>query len=91
MFTNAFTDRSRPESRKRSRRRRFSFDFVVAERAIYFPGSGPPLAPISVMAPHDKDGIIEGRIIIDKVPMYIVTYEQHPYLRVSVKPQNILD
>jgi hypothetical protein len=43
------------------------------------------------MPTHDKDGLIEGLIQMQKKPMYIVTYEEHPYLRVSVKPQNILD
>lgn len=63
----------------------------MAERPVYIPGSGPPLAPVTVMPTHDKDGLIEGLIQIHKKPMYIVTYEEHPYLRVSVKPQNILD
>jgi hypothetical protein len=43
------------------------------------------------MPAHDKDGIIQGEVKMDNQPMYIVSYEDHPYLRVSVKPQNILD
>jgi Chromo (CHRromatin Organisation MOdifier) domain len=91
MFLNAFTDRSRPERQKGSRKERLAFDFVVAERPIYIPGSGPPLAPVTVMPADDKDGIIQGEVKMDKQPRYIVSYEAHPYLRVSVKPQNILD
>jgi hypothetical protein len=70
------------------------FDFVVAERPIYIPGSGPPLAPISVMPPHDKKGII-----IDEMKLgdskdswrYIVTYDNEPTLRMSIKPERILN
>jgi hypothetical protein len=43
------------------------FDFVVAERPKYTPGSGPPLAPISVLPPHDKDGYIIKKAFIEKV------------------------
>jgi hypothetical protein len=43
------------------------------------------------MPAHDKDGFIEGMIQIDKKPTYIVSYKEQPHLRVSVKPQNILD
>lgn len=63
----------------------------MAERPLYVPGSGPPLAPVTVMPAHDKDGIIQGEVKMHNQPMYIVSYEQHPYLRVGVKPQNILD
>ena len=91
MFLNAFTDSSRPGRQKGGRKQRFTFDFVVAERPIYVPGSGPPLAPVTVMPIHDKDGIIEGEVKLNGRPMLIVSYEAHPYLRVSVRPQNILD
>jgi Chromo (CHRromatin Organisation MOdifier) domain len=91
MFLNAFTDRSRPSRPKGGRKQRFAFDFVVAERPIYVPGSGPPLAPLTVMPVHDKDGIIEGEVKMNGQQMYIVSYEPQPYLRVGVKPQNILD
>jgi len=43
------------------------------------------------MPVHDKDGIIEGEVKMNGQQMFIVSYEAHPYLRVSVKPQNILD
>jgi hypothetical protein len=70
------------------------FDFVVAERPIYIPGSGPPLAPITIMPPHDKKGII-----IDEMKLgdakdswrYIVTYDNEPALRMSIKPERILN
>jgi hypothetical protein len=68
------------------------FDFVVAERPVYIPGSGPPLAPITIMPPHDKKGII-----IDEMKLgdskdswrYIVTYDNEPTLRLSIKPERI--
>lgn len=91
MFLNAFTVRSRPEGGKRRCKQQLTFDFVVAERPMYVPGSGPPLAPVIVMPAHDKDGVIQGEVKLDNQLMYIVGYEKHPYLRVSVKPQNILD
>jgi hypothetical protein len=70
------------------------FDFVVAERPIYIPGSGPPLAPITIMPPHDKKGII-----IDEMKLgdskdswrYIVTYDNEPTLRMSIRPERILN
>lgn len=89
MFLNAFTDRSRPP--KGRHKERFTFDFIVAERPIYVPGTGPPLAPVTVMPVHDKDGVIEGEVMLHGQPMYIVSYEKQPYLRVNVKPQNIHD
>jgi hypothetical protein len=91
MFLNAFTNRSRPPGRKGRRKQQLRFDFIVAERPIYVPGSGPPLAPVTVMPAHDKDGIIQGETKMHNQLMYIITYEDHPYLRVSVKPQNILE
>ena len=91
MFTNVFTDRSRPGPQKDCRKQTVTFDFAVAERPIYVPGSGPPLAPVTVMPVHDKDGVIKGEVEIDHQQRFIVSYEDHPYLRISVKPQNILD
>ena len=70
------------------------FDFVVAERPIYIPGSGPPLAPITIMPPHDKKGIIidEMRLGDSKDSWrYIVTYDNEPTLRMSIKPERILN
>jgi hypothetical protein len=90
MFLNAFTDHIR-RRRPKWGRKHLTFDFVVAERPVYVPGSGPPLAPVTVMPAHDKDGFIEAYVQIDKKPIYIVSYEEHPYLRVSVKPENILN
>jgi hypothetical protein len=69
-----------------------SFDFVVAQRPKYIPNSGPPLAPISVMPPHDN----KAAYIIDKVQFgsesrYRVGYHDKPNLKVTVRPENILD
>jgi len=68
-----------------------AFDFVVAERAKYIPGSGPPLAPIGIMPEHDKDGIIEGLINIEGEVLYVVSYEHKPALRMSVRAENLRD
>ena len=68
-----------------------SFDFMVAERPKYIPGSGPVLAPITAMPPHDKDGFIMNKIQFKRQLRYMVGYEQYPQLKVSVQPQNILD
>jgi hypothetical protein len=67
------------------------FDFVVAERPKYIPGSGPPLAPISAIPVHDRDGFIINKVQFQKQLRYLVGYEDQPHLRVSVQPQNILD
>jgi hypothetical protein len=67
------------------------FDFMVAERPKYIPGSGPALAPITVMPPHDKDGFIIDKVQFHKQLRYLVGYEHHPQLKVSVRPENILD
>lgn len=67
------------------------FDFVVAERPVYVPGSGPPLQPVTFQPIHDKTGIIESMVRINKEPKYVVTYQEHPGLRVSVRPVNILN
>ncbi|KAH9203517.1 hypothetical protein DL95DRAFT_503023 [Leptodontidium sp. 2 PMI_412] len=45
---------------------------------------------MSIIPPHDKDGVIVDMVQIDKQPIYIVTYDDKPYLRIGVKPQNIL-
>lgn len=68
-----------------------SFDFMVAERPKYIPGSGPALAPITAMPPHDKDGFIIDKVQFKRQLRYLVGYEQYPQLKVSVEPQNILD
>ncbi|TAQ87300.1 hypothetical protein B7494_g4393 [Chlorociboria aeruginascens] len=76
-------------SQKRSN---IAFDFVLEKHPRYQPNSGPPLAPLSIMLPHDKDGIIVDRLKFDDGELrYIVSYETTPVLRVSVKPQNLLD
>lgn len=67
------------------------FDFVVAERPKYIPGSGPALAAITAMPPHDKDGFIIDKVQFSKQLRYLVGYEHYPQLKVSVEPQNILD
>ena len=66
------------------------FDFVVAERPKYIPNSGPPLAPISIMPEHEKDGIIVASFDVNHLPRYVVSYADAPYLRMSVAPENIL-
>ena len=68
-----------------------SFDFVVAERPRYIPGSGPALAPITAMPPHDKDGFIIDKVQFKRQLRYLVGYEEYPQLKVSVQPENILD
>ncbi|KAH9205106.1 hypothetical protein DL95DRAFT_397977 [Leptodontidium sp. 2 PMI_412] len=45
---------------------------------------------MSIMPPHDKNGVIVGMTQIDKQPRYVVSYADMPHLRISVKPQNIL-
>lgn len=68
------------------------FDFVVAERPEYIPGSGPPLAPISIMPAHNNtNGYILAQFENHGHPRYIVSYQDKPYLRVSVAPENILN
>ncbi|KAH7364121.1 hypothetical protein BKA65DRAFT_490460 [Rhexocercosporidium sp. MPI-PUGE-AT-0058] len=66
------------------------FDFVVAERPNYIPNSGPPLAPISIMPSHDKDGLIVASFDVNHQPRYVVSWAQAPYLRLSVAPENVL-
>ena len=68
-----------------------SFDFVVAERPKYIPGSGPALAPITAMPPRDKDGFIIEKVHFKRQLRYLVGYEEYPQLKVSVQPENILD
>ncbi|KAH8657568.1 hypothetical protein BGZ60DRAFT_531724 [Tricladium varicosporioides] len=68
-----------------------SFDFVIAERPIYVPNSGPPLAPLTIMPAHDKDGIITEKVPIHGGEVYVVTYRDKPQLRVAVRPENIRD
>jgi hypothetical protein len=41
------------------------------------------------MPPHDKDGIIEQMFTLYGDPQYIVTFEEKPWLRLAVKPENI--
>lgn len=70
------------------------FDFVIAERPVYIPNSGPPSQPISIMPPHDKVMLIEAEIQLGSNSggwVYQVCDPSKPGLRVSVRPQNILD
>ncbi|RDW64700.1 hypothetical protein BP6252_10351 [Coleophoma cylindrospora] len=68
-----------------------SFDFTVRERVKYIPGSsGPPLAPISIMPVHDKDGIILDYMLVNGGPHYLIGYADSR-LQVIAKPQHILD
>jgi hypothetical protein len=66
-------------------------DFVVAERPRYVPGTGPPLAPVTIMPPSDNNGYIFDQVIIDSEPRYIVCYREQANLRVSVRLPNILN
>src|ERR1700712_4749359 len=68
------------------------FDFVVAQRPRYIPGSGPEVEDPTIMPVHDKDGIIDGKLHLEGEKFrYVVTYKDKPHLRVSVQPDNILD
>ncbi|KAH6709160.1 hypothetical protein DL95DRAFT_388749 [Leptodontidium sp. 2 PMI_412] len=67
------------------------FDFVVTERPKYIPNFGPPLAPISIMPSHDKDGLIVASFDVNHHPRYVVSWEHAPYLRMSVAPENVLN
>ncbi|CAG8976659.1 hypothetical protein HYALB_00002175 [Hymenoscyphus albidus] len=70
------------------------FDFVVAKRPVYVPNSGPPLQPISLLLPHDKPMLIQAEIQLSEDPgrwVYQVYDPEKPGLRVSVRPEKILD
>ena len=41
------------------------------------------------MPAHDKDSIIVDTLQLDGAHVYVVSYEDNPHLRVSVKPENI--
>ncbi|KAH8815489.1 hypothetical protein F5884DRAFT_747029 [Xylogone sp. PMI_703] len=66
------------------------FNFKLTERPKYVPGSGPPLAPISLLLPHDKEGMILDLVNVSGSPRYLVGYKRG-HSQVGVKPQNILD
>ena len=66
------------------------FDFVVAERPRYIPGSGPPLAPVTIMPPKDKDGYIVEEIEVFSELRYVVEHHNNPDFRVAVRLPNIL-
>ncbi|KAI6247038.1 hypothetical protein HI914_04870 [Erysiphe necator] len=68
------------------------FDFVVTEKSIYTPGSGPEVPDPTPMAEHDRDGFIISELSIDRANFtYIVTWRDKPHLLVSVRPQKIRD
>lgn len=68
------------------------FDFVVPEKSIYTPGSGPKVPDPTPMAEHDRDGFIISELRIDRGDFsYIVTWKDKPHLLVSVRPQKIRD
>jgi hypothetical protein len=69
---------------------KLQFDFFVTERPRYIPGSGPPLAPVTIMPPNDKDGYIIDQVMLYSELRYIVGYRETPTLRVAVKLPNIL-
>jgi hypothetical protein len=91
MVLNIFPGPKDQPSSSKGKKLRPTFDFVVAERPKYIPNSGPPLAPISIMPAHDKDGIILDKIQPSGQALYVVGYEDKPHLRIAVKPQNILN
>jgi hypothetical protein len=88
MFLNGFPGRTGPGL---PGPHQTYFDFAVFERPKYIPGSGPPLAPVTPMPIHDKDGVILDLIQLDDMHRYVVGYEDQPHLRVSVKLENILN
>ncbi|KAH8799456.1 hypothetical protein F5884DRAFT_869484 [Xylogone sp. PMI_703] len=51
------------------------FNFKLTERPKYVPGSGPPLPPISLLPPHDKEGIILDLVNVSGSPRYLVGYK----------------
>ncbi|CAL3962112.1 unnamed protein product [Diplocarpon coronariae] len=69
------------------------FDFVVAEHPKYMPGSGPSLAPISILPAHDSSdtAVIENHFQHENLPRYIVTYSDTPQLRIAVAPNRVLN
>ena len=67
------------------------FNFIVAERKEYIPGSGPPLQPVTAALQHDKTGYIIDKVFFKKELRYLVGFRDEPQLRVSVRPQNILN
>jgi len=89
MLTDGTADPGAGRSPGGTSRKKAFFDFVVAQRPVYIPNSGPPLEPISIMPAHDKDSIIVDTLQLDGAHVYVVSYEDNPHLRVSVKPENI--
>ena len=67
------------------------FNFVVADRKKYVPGSGPPLQPITAALKHDKTGYIIDKVFFKTKLRYLVGFKDEPQLKVSVRPQNILE
>lgn len=71
---------------------KLQFDFVVAERSIYTPWSGPEVLEPTPVADHDRNGFIISEINNYRGKyMYIVTWKDKPHLLVSVRPQKIRD
>ena len=91
MVLNVFSGPKGQASTSEGQKSRLTFDWVVAERPKYIPNSGPPLAPISIMPAHDKDGIILDQVQMSGESLYVVGYEDMPHLRIAVKLQNILN
>ncbi|KAH8602620.1 hypothetical protein B0O99DRAFT_4441 [Bisporella sp. PMI_857] len=92
---------ARPESPKTSRpvgvwglhQKNYNyFNFVVCEhRPEYVPGSGPPMAPITPALEHDHKGYIVDKAFVEKELRYLVAFEDQPQLKVSVRPEDILN
>lgn len=71
---------------------KLQFDFVVTERSIYTPWSGPNVLEPTPVADHDRNGFIISEINNYRGNyMYIVTWKDKPHLLVSVRPQKIRD
>jgi hypothetical protein len=68
------------------------FSIEIPDRPVYQPGSGPPMAPITLQ-PDDSDTgwIIADTIDFQGVSQYVVTRRDNPAHRRPVKKQHILD
>jgi hypothetical protein len=68
-----------------------SFDIEISERPRYIPGSGPPMMPISLRPPDDKDWLIHSVVNWEGIPQYLVTPPDNPAYRVPVRKELILN
>jgi hypothetical protein len=64
----------------------------IYETPIYVPGSGPPMAPITLLPPDSPDSWeIECKMEIERSPRYIVFPKGKPSIRKAVKLLDVLD